>query len=229
MQQQVNGFNYWGKARPTDDSSAAYHPLPWHCLDVAAVGVEVLDRMPALAQPFAARLQLEAPALRSGVAFWLALHDLGKFAESFQSQCPDVFGRLRGRSPNPAKRYTLRHDSLGMLFWKDVLCDRVIEQAWFGPGTEDLACGLHWWARACTGHHGQPPTEGDSWKQHFDAQQDRSAALAFADDMRDRLVLEWACRRLAVFHGGGLGPSACEPTYGSISKTRPACRRAPAI
>ena len=186
--QSTLGFEYWGKARPTDVEAAAHHPLPWHSLDVAAVGIEILARMPALNALFMARLGLTASAMKQWIGFWLALHDLGKFAESFQSQCPDVFEWQRGRRPNPAKPYTLRHDSLGMLFWKDVLHDQVIDQAWFGPQSVDLADGLDWWARASTGHHGQPPTEGDHWCQHFDPQQDKAAALAFADAMRRQFI-----------------------------------------
>jgi HD domain len=125
------------------------------------------------------------PGVHGAAAFHpLPLRDLGKFAESFHSQCPDVFMALRGRSPDPAKPYTLRHDSLGMLFWTEVLRDRVIDQAWFGENSDELANGLDCWARACTGHHGQPPTEGDHWGQHFDRREDRAAALDFAEAMR---------------------------------------------
>ncbi len=178
---------YWGKARP-DDTSASCHLLAYHSLDVAAVGIMALQRLPALRGLLTGQLGLPGDQIESWVAFWLSLHDLGKFAESFQSQCPDVFFLLRGRPPNPAKPYTLRHDSLGMLFWKDVLREQVIDQAWFGPQSVDLADGLDWWARACTGHHGQPPTEGDHWHQHFDAQHDRPAAQAFVDAMRQQFI-----------------------------------------
>ena len=182
------GFEYWGKARPADAEAAAYHPLPWHSLDVAAVGIEVLERLPALTALFTARLGLDEAGLKQWIGFWLALHDLGKFAESFQGQCPDVFNALRGRTPNPAKPYSMRHDSLGMLFWKDVLRGQVIDERWFGDPSEDLADGLDYWVRACTGHHGQPPTEGDHWGQHFDPQQDRDAALAFTQAMRQLFI-----------------------------------------
>ena len=178
---------YWGKARP-GVATARCHLLAHHSLDVAAVGVEALRRLPSLSRLFASRLGLAEALVEPWLAFWLSLHDLGKFAESFQSQCPDVFELLRGRQPNPAKPYTLRHDSLGMLFWKDVLREQVIDQAWFGPRSEDLADGLDCWARACTGHHGQPPTEGGFWGQHFDRQQDRAAALAFAEALRQQFI-----------------------------------------
>lgn len=105
----------WGKARP-GEGTASCHLLAYHSLDVAAVGVGVLRRLPALRALFANGLGLPAHLIEPWLAFWLALHDLGKFSEAFQSQCPEVFATLRGRPPNPAKPYTLRHDSLGMLF-----------------------------------------------------------------------------------------------------------------
>lgn len=187
---QFRSRPYWGKARPAacEALAAQWHLLDHHCLDVAAVGIEALRRLPALRGVLASRLGFDEGAIERWVAFWLTLHDLGKFSESFQSQCPDVFIALRGRLPDPAKPYTLRHDSLGMLFWKDVLCDLVIKEAWFGDNGDELAHGLDCWARACTGHHGQPPTEADNWGQHFDKREDRSAAVAFAQAMRAMFI-----------------------------------------
>lgn len=188
--QTVSSLSYWGKARPSAVGldSAPCHLLPFHCLDVAAVGIAVLQRMPALRKQFAHGLGLNEGQTAAWTAFWLALHDLGKFSEAFQSQCPDVFQSLRGRPPNPAKPYALRHDSLGMLFWMDVLRDQVIEYAWFDDKSEDLADGLDFWARACTGHHGQPPTEGEFWGQHFDTRDDRAATLAFVQAIRGMFI-----------------------------------------
>ncbi len=188
----MQSLDWWGKARPpgTDANSdlPLYHPLPWHSLDVAAAGAALLERLPALRQQLAQRLAISEEQAIRWAAFWLALHDLGKFAESFQSQCPDLFAHLRGRPPDPAKPYTLRHDSVGMLFWKEVLRERVIDEAWFGDNTLDLADGLDFWARASTGHHGQPPTEGDHWGQHFDMRDDRAAAMAFVDSVRAQFM-----------------------------------------
>jgi CRISPR-associated endonuclease/helicase Cas3 len=158
--------------------------LPFHCLDVAAAGVALLRRHPALAQWVAGRLRMPQGEVEPWIAFWIALHDLGKFSEAFQSQCPDVFRALRQRPPDPAKPYTLSHDSLGMLVWTQVLRERVIGEAWFGAASLDLCDGLDHWARACTGHHGQPPTEGGYWGQHFDRHGDSVAIVAFVDEAR---------------------------------------------
>lgn len=181
-------YQYWGKARPRD-TGPAFHLLPYHCLDVAAAGCEYLRRAPAFRDFLMHALRIETEAvLQNWIAFWLALHDLGKFSEAFQSQRPDLFLALRGRKPNAAKQYSVRHDSLGMLFWKEVLLDRALDEEWFGPQTELLEDGLNWWMRAVTGHHGQPPAEGGHWDHYFDRQQDQAAIVGFVEELRALLI-----------------------------------------
>jgi CRISPR-associated endonuclease/helicase Cas3 len=160
--------------------------------------MESLQRMPKLRGLFADKLALTNGQAEQWISFWLACHDLGKFAEAFQSQCPDLFIELRGRPPDPAKPYTLRHDSLGMLFWKEVMREQLIDEGWFGADSEDLADGLDCWARACTGHHGQPPSEGDFWRQHFDPQEDRAAALRFVNQARELFLGTELCATISA-------------------------------
>ena len=182
-------FRYWGKADPAYPGEPKWHPLAYHCLDVAAVGSEYLRRAPSVRTLLLRVLRIENEgALGRWMAFWLALHDLGKFSEAFQSQKPDLFQELRGRAPDAGKSYRLRHDSLGMLFWRDVLSQRAVDETWFGPDTEFALDGLDCWMRAVTGHHGQPPKEsGEFWEQHFDRRQDRAAILEFVADLRSLL------------------------------------------
>ncbi len=47
---------YWGKARPVDGSDAAFHLLPYHCLDVAAVATTYLSAVHALRRWLASKL-----------------------------------------------------------------------------------------------------------------------------------------------------------------------------
>ncbi|MBX3635907.1 MAG: CRISPR-associated helicase Cas3' [Rubrivivax sp.] len=171
---------YWGKAALGN----GWHPLWAHSLDVAAAGVVAVRRLPSLAGLLVTSTGLAPRHLPGWIGFWLGLHDLGKFAESFQSQRPDIFLALRGREPDPSRPYTLSHDSLGWLMWHDVVRPRLIEQAWFGAASEDLADGLDAWVRATTGHHGQPPQPGGHWQRHFHPLEDRAAALAHVDAMR---------------------------------------------
>ncbi len=180
---------YWGKAKAgSPNEKPSWHSLPRHSLDVAAVGAKVLERMPFMRAWLSTKMGLPDRLLPQWISFWLALHDLGKFAEAFQRQREDLFMMLRGRTPSPTRPYTLRHDSLGMLFWTQVVEPLVIDEMWFGANSEDLADGLAYWARASTGHHGQPPQAGGSWQHHFDPANDRDAALAFVRSMRAMFI-----------------------------------------
>ncbi|MBI3045723.1 MAG: CRISPR-associated helicase Cas3' [Betaproteobacteria bacterium] len=179
-------FRYWGKADPNYPDEPKWHPLVYHCLDVAAVAALFQERVPEVQAMLRNKLRVnDECALGNWLAFWSALHDLGKFSEAFQSQRSDVFMQLRSRAPDPGKPYRVRHDSLGMMFWKSVLSDVAVEQAWFGKDTGLYLDGLDYWMRAVTGHHGQPPEEASEyWTQHFSAQEDRAAVFAFVAEMR---------------------------------------------
>ena len=192
---QPSFYRYWGKARPSADSVAAYHLLPYHCLDVAAVGRVFLNRAPGLRRWLASAVGASEEALLSWVCFWLALHDLGKFSEAFQSQCEDAVLALRGRLPLSAK-YGVRHDTLGMVFWRQSLFDRVIEAEWFGPETDDYQDGLHAWMGAVTGHHGQPPDTGApiAWTHHFSRLEDGPAINEFCEAIRNLFLTPEAAR-----------------------------------
>lgn len=89
-------FKYWGKAQPMTEELAKYHLLPYHCLDVAAVGFEYLTLHESLSRYFCEHLNCEKNNLLNWAAFWLSLHDLGKFSEAFQSQKPDLFEQMQG-------------------------------------------------------------------------------------------------------------------------------------
>lgn len=180
-------FAYWGKARPTMPEQAGWHLLPFHCLDVAAVGVVYLRSAPHVCRLFQERLGLTEQQLLDWMAFWLSIHDLGKFATAFQGQRPDLVRRLQSREVNAV--YSIRHDSLGMAFWREVLIQRAERAHWFGPQTGDLMHGLLCWARAVTGHHGQPPDESvDRLAPHFHRSPDETAAALFAEQMWDKFL-----------------------------------------
>lgn len=178
-------LKYWGKADPAYPGESKWHPLAYHCLDVAAVGAEYMARAPALRRLFAQRLGGEQ-GLNDWIAFWLALHDLGKFAEGFQGQRPDLFRALRGR--DPAKVYTLRHDSVGWLLWTGPVRRVADQDGWFGADTAEYRDGLDSWVQAVTGHHGQPPEVGGFWETHCDRRADRDAVVSFIGEVRALLL-----------------------------------------
>jgi CRISPR-associated endonuclease/helicase Cas3 len=178
-------LGYWGKAGKDCDG---YHLLPYHCLDVAACGVVLLERHPPLRRLLAGRLGLVDARLSAWLAFFLALHDLGKFSPRFQALRPDLFQHLQpGRSAGP---YSIRHDTLGWRLWTHVLAERFTdtfgEQSAQGGQRHALRAVFGIWMRCVTGHHGQPPKDAEDGfylVDHFPTE-DQEAAVAYLDACR---------------------------------------------
>ena len=152
----MNYYRYWGKI--IDDGS--YHLLPYHCLDVAAVGNALLDAKPTLLTDISQKLTLPPIQCRSWLLFFLAFHDIGKFSTSFQNLNPILFKQLQQRESN--KQYTTRHDSLGYFCWDKCLRKKLSKR--FLPEDQSkkrrqLESWLSLWAKWSTGHHGMPPKE----------------------------------------------------------------------
>ncbi|HFD80957.1 MAG TPA: CRISPR-associated endonuclease Cas3'', partial [Gammaproteobacteria bacterium] len=91
-------YRYWGKAGTAGEGPASVHLLPYHCLDVAAAGQALLEINPRLAEYLARLTGLDVAGLRRWAPFFLALHDIGKFADAFQNLRPDLRTRLLGRA-----------------------------------------------------------------------------------------------------------------------------------
>jgi CRISPR-associated endonuclease/helicase Cas3 len=150
-------FRYWGKVGKGKET---YHLLPYHCLDVAAVGWVLLDPKRQLYWRTALRLGVLPELLQCWFAFFLSLHDIGKFATAFQGLVPGLSPRLVPASSR--MHYTERHDSLGFLLWLDVLTGRLEAEEGFGnclPGAASRRIRriLNLWLKIVTGHHGVPP------------------------------------------------------------------------
>jgi len=180
-------FHYWGKASPAGDAAARCHLLPYHCLDVAACGVMLLRLLPRWRQRLEALTSLQGEELELFVWVFLALHDLGKFATGFQNLRPDLLEGLQNRRSD--KGYTIRHDTLGYLLWRNELRGIFIQ------GGHRRRCptypGLDAWMRAVTGHHGQPPEESRIvLRDVFDLPADREAAEGFVRAVLDLAGLE---------------------------------------
>jgi len=206
MQGERGYWRYWGKAqRPTDSNSeASYHLLPYHCLDVAAVGKVYLDRHVALRTDWAARLQISEKNLNDWFVLFLSQHDLGKFSYRFQGlRRKDICRALENQQEEG--RYHPRHDTLGYLLWEGKIGPLSIEQAWFGI-TADRGSQRAWrenfeiWARIVTGHHGQPPktSEQPPCLDHLFSQHDQQAAMQFATDCAELLLPD---RNIALSDG----------------------------
>ena len=162
--------------------------LPYHCLDVAAVGHILLKQNQAYCENLTRLTGLSRQQFVPWYTFLLALHDIGKFADSFQNLNPDVLQTLRGRISD--RQYGLRHDSLGLILWKEHLRHQFQEQ-----GLIPEAGGSHRrrkikqpidiWISAMVGHHGQPP-KPDSTRilaDDFEQQDDFTASSEFINDL----------------------------------------------
>ncbi len=173
-------YRYWGK---TEKNGKRYHLLPFHCLDVAAVGWLLLDPEKPLCQHLARQLEAEPELLQRLFAFFLCLHDSGKFAVAFQGLVPDLSPDLV--RPNDRKQYTERHDSLGFGLWQeeDGLRYRLEAEGfvWFtnSSNPRQLGKNLDLWMEIVTGHHGIPPKSSNLHLDNFFDRQDIEASYQY--------------------------------------------------
>ena len=182
-------FNYWGKADPAYSLEQKWHPLAYHSLDVAAVGVAYLEQS-SLLKSCCGLLNCSEQEFLSWSAFMLALHDLGKFSEAFQAQRPDLILQLQKREPNPTKIYSERHDSLGFWLWDDYLVDEVLLKIGI-DGSRNTQRSLKCWLLAVTGHHGMPPKPNGNTDSFF-RREDKQAAADFVQAMAELLLTKKA-------------------------------------
>lgn len=174
-------FRYWGKA----EEDGRYHLLPYHCLDVAAVGWVLLGPSKPLCRRLARCLEIPPELFQRFLACFLCLHDIGKFAVAFQGLVPSLSTDLI--PSNGRKSYTTRHDSLGYALWADVeegLYCRL-ESAdpfeWFldRQNGRQLFRTLDLWMQIVTGHHGVPPKTSTLYLSDFFDKQDEEAAYQY--------------------------------------------------
>lgn len=185
-------FKYWGKADPAYQHEQKWHPLAYHSLDVAAVGVAYLEQS-SLLNSCCGLLNCSKQEFLSWSAFLFAFHDLGKFSEAFQSQRPDLILELQEREPDPTKRYNERHDSLGFWLWGggyEGICSDALSE--IGISNEKrVQDSLTCWMRAVTGHHGTPPKPYGNAESFF-RREDKQAAADFVQAMAELLLTKEA-------------------------------------
>lgn len=146
-------FRYIGKAQHPADERVPFHLLPYHLLDVAAVGSQVLAAKPELASDLAELLEVSCKELAALLQFGHLMHDLGKMTASFQSifasQGYTLVSLPEGVSYNARQA---RHDQLGYDVWQllalpDSFCQG---NALRTKRHLKFFLGIFW------GHHGKP-------------------------------------------------------------------------
>ncbi|WMY75230.1 CRISPR-associated helicase Cas3' [Buttiauxella selenatireducens] len=184
-------FCYWGKTRRKSDlEGAAYHLLPWHSLDVAACGWQMVMSNHFHAAEIFAELGFARDEAARWFAWVLGAHDLGKFSRGFQQQCSEIHPLLV--PPVSGKSYHGDHDSLGYWLWKDYLEPRWKEDVCHAvPPCEQkrlFGYALESWFSIATGHHGKPPkTENEVKGSLAFTAEDKIAAETWLADLSQLL------------------------------------------
>jgi len=183
-------YRYWGKA----DQDGSHHLLPYHCLDVAAVGQTVLENNSAYTHHFQQLTGLSKTKLIQWFTFLLALHDLGKFADSFQNLKPALLNDLQYRN-SPRQYGDLRHDSLGLILWNNSLRKHFQARGLMptisgSRRRESIDQPIDFWMGAMLGHHGQPaqPRSNRLLNDDFNEAADFPAACEFVNDLSPILL-----------------------------------------
>ena len=164
-------YRYWGKADPNYPGEPKWHPLVYHCLDVAAVAAAWWDLSPSIRRAMLINDKLTADIAQAWLLFFISLHDYGKFDIRFQLRAKEVWQSLYldagtyGSLPSyfECKNYFhgngglfwFRRDNAEMLSLQPEDPDSPLSFLDF-PVEEAPVKWQSWkvWIEAVTGHHG---------------------------------------------------------------------------
>lgn len=186
-------FQYWGKADKDNNylDKPKWHPLAYHCLDVAAVAASWWDESPAIQHNFLAAFNCtQSRQLRAWVLFFIALHDLGKFDVRFQLKAPNAVA---------AAWRPLSKDDHGLSIsdidgfdhgWAGMAWANQEYRSWLNHADTDHTVWERWkpWLAAVTGHHGDfynPTKICDPEADPSIIQHDKTARYAFVSALAE--------------------------------------------
>ncbi|MGY6275381.1 CRISPR-associated helicase/endonuclease Cas3 [Methylomonas sp. MgM2] len=161
-------YKYWGKAKPEGEAGPAYHLLPYHCLDVAAVGEGWLNNSQNLRRSFTGMTGLTEEQTCAWLLFFIALHDYGKFDLRFQRKAGEAWKAVNPQLsaiPVPLNGLEIKeynHGPAGLYwFYRD-----LNERFSVGDGDFCFDDNDEWeawfsWLAPVTGHHGIMPDGSD--------------------------------------------------------------------
>ncbi|MGR6503941.1 CRISPR-associated helicase Cas3' [Shewanella sp. Koi 1] len=188
MENKQSFFSYWGKAKKDlQRAGANYHLLPYHCLDVAAVGQCLLGENRALTKDLAVFLELRPKQVQRLLVFFLVFHDLGKFASAFQQlYINDDKRLLKVERCNQYDGKSFRHDRMGLYFWGEI--EEIVVKELFSISElnkrnrehAEIKKSLMVIIDCMLGHHGQPINKQDPAAiKAFTESTNRTAVEAF--------------------------------------------------
>ncbi len=179
-------LKYWGKADPKYPGVPKWHPLAYHCLDVAAVAAAWWDVSPVIRRVFLKAFNGNDSEVRAWVLFFVALHDIGKVDLRFQVKADEIlmqsWSGIDLSEVDGSQFRTFDHGRQGFAWaikecpqWAGIEMSYDIQTNWFP------------WLAAVTGHHGDLPEAGDPDREYAeehlmnhdrDARREWVAALA---------------------------------------------------
>lgn len=180
-------YRYWGKCRQNPDNNS-YHLLVYHNLDVAACGYQIVKQNIFNSSQLFEHIGFSAKDVDQAAlwfAYFLAWHDIGKFANGFQALFKHNNPQLV--SIDTSKSYKSRHDSLGFWLWNNSLKHQPnvkLEQH-----SEDIDELYDTWLLIMTGHHGKPP-EREAYGNSSFNEQDKQAALDYIIALNQLFIVD---------------------------------------
>lgn len=148
-------YKYWGKAKKLENGTYDYHLLPYHCLDVAAVGEVMLKTIPSFLETVANVFKCSTESFSEWFLFFLSMHDIGKFSVRFQNLCPDILEELQSKKSDDP--YYPRHDQLGLEAYNKYIFDLLYNEYFTDIEKTKVETFLETFTFCFLGHHGVPP------------------------------------------------------------------------
>jgi len=166
MEQEFKSYyRYWGKADPDYPGEPKWHPLVYHCLDVAAVAATWWDLSPVIKRIFIHAFKASDSEVRAWVLFFTALHDMGKFDLRFQRKADDmvkqVWPGIDFADIDESQSRRFDHGRQGFA-WATKECSQWADS----DSSYDVQTDWFPWLAAVTGHHGDLPEAGDPDREY---------------------------------------------------------------
>jgi CRISPR-associated endonuclease/helicase Cas3 len=169
-------FRYWGKADPDYPGKPKWHPLVYHCLDVAAVAHIYLSSQHNLLESLCAILKASEKPILDIISFLASFHDIGKMSKPFQ----ESMSKLEACDNEQFERWPpIGHVKPGCGIWNEL---SSLQQLREKIRLSDL---FDTWVFSSLAHHGHPPRQGHTpiilW-QYFPGE-NRDNLVHFIDDL----------------------------------------------
>jgi len=162
-----------GRSHPLPDASHDWHPATFHCLDVMACAIALMDDGHSRMQRVADTINVEVSSLKRVFALLIGLHDIGKLSAKFASD----IGHPLASSEVVGQRSHLRHWQISYGLLKNERMDVQLTNI-IGVQRKHARWQLY---AAVSGHHGHAPDSDDL--SNFSDLAGLDAVISFLSDI----------------------------------------------